>query len=203
LEETQVQAEQMRAQEEEMRQNMEELSATQEEMHRAQRRGEDALREMKEREENVTKEKKNLEVHGKVFALTTLVSETNALGNIQFVNDKFCEVSGFTREELMSKPHNMVRHEEMPKELFKRCWQALRRGETFNCILKNSAKNGMPYWIDMTIQPCSNEQGDIVKYVAASYLLTDADAGLMLYNRQAERLKLPVLSTEVSEEVAG
>src|SRR5690606_38092275 len=142
LEETQVQAEQMRAQEEEMRQNMEELSATQEEMHRAQRRSEEALEEMKAKEAQALIVKANLEIREQLFGLTTILSESDTYGNITYVNDKLCHVSKYNREELIGKPHNIFRHEDMPAELFKKFWETIKKGEVFRGIIKNKAKDG-------------------------------------------------------------
>jgi PAS domain S-box-containing protein len=201
LEETQVQAEQMRAQEEEMRQNMEELSATQEEMHRAQRRGEDALREMKEREENVSREKKELELQNRAVSMTMMISETNALGDVLYVNNKFCEVSGFAKEDIIGKPHSIIRHEDMPEDLFKKCWQTIRKGESFRCILKNASRTGVAYWTDLSILPVRDENGEVIKYVGTSYILADTDFALAMYNRQADKLKLSYLSEQVTSTV--
>jgi PAS domain S-box-containing protein len=198
LEETQVQAEQMRAQEEEMRQNMEELSATQEEMHRAQRRSEEALKEMKAKEENLSGIKNDLEIREKIFAMTTLLSEADVFGNITYVNDKLCEISKLTREELLGKPHSVFRHEDMPKELFKKLWQTIKNGDVFKTVLKNKAKDGSHYWVDTTIMPVENERGEIVKYIGSAYFIEDTDLAIMLYNRQSERMKLPLLEELVS-----
>ncbi len=197
LEETQVQAEQMRAQEEEMRQNMEELSATQEEMHRAQRRSEEALEEMKGKEEHVNKMKHELEIREQVFTLTTILSEADMAGNITYVNDKLCEISKYTSQELIGKPHNIFRSEDMPKELFKKFWQTIKRGDVFRGIIKNRAKDGSHYWVDATIMPVKNESGEIIKFIGARYHIEDSELAIMLYNRQAEKMKLPLLEEEL------
>ena len=198
LEETQVQAEQMRAQEEEMRQNMEELSATQEEMHRAQRRSEEALQEMKGREENLQTIKQDLEVREKIVALTTLLSEIDTLGNITYVNDKFCQVSGYTREELLGKSHGIFRHDDMSEELFKKFWNTIKKGDVFRVVLKNKTRDGNYYWVDTTIMPVKNERGAILKYIEAAYLMEDTDLAILRYNRQSEKMKLPLLEEPVS-----
>lgn len=200
LEETQVQAEQMRAQEEEMRQNMEELSATQEEMHRAQRRSEEALQEMKDKEKNLYAMKEEFESRERIVALTTLLSETDLHGNITYVNDKVCEITKFNREELIGEPHNILRHKDMPAELFKRCWLAIKKGNVFNAVFKNRTKAGDYYWVDITISPVKNEDGEVIKYVSASYTIDDADLAIIRYNRQAERMKLPQLQETLLTE---
>lgn len=199
LEETQVQAEQMRAQEEEMRQNMEELSATQEEMHRAQRRSEEALEEMKAKEAQAMSIKADLEVREQIFGLTTILSEADTYGNITYANNKLCEISKYKREELLGKPHNIFRSDDMPAELFKKFWQTIKKGEVFRGIIKNTAKDGSAYWVDATIMPVKNERGEIVKYIGARYHIEDEALAVALYNRQAEQMKLPVLECELAE----
>lgn len=191
LEETQVQAEQMRAQEEEMRQNMEELSATQEEMHRAQRRSEEALEEMKAKEAQAFIVKANLEIREQLFGLTTILSESDTYGNITYVNDKLCHVSKYNREELIGKPHNIFRHEDMPAELFKKFWETIKKGEVFRGIIKNKAKDGSIYWVDASIMPVKNDRGEVIKYIGARYHIEDESLAIALYNRQAEKMKLP------------
>jgi PAS domain S-box-containing protein len=200
LEETQVQAEQMRAQEEEMRQNMEELSATQEEMHRAQRRSEEALQEMKDRETNLYAMKDAFEAREKFMGLTMLISETDLHGNITYINDKVCDISKYSREELVGEPHNILRHKDMPSEIFKRCWVTLKKGNVFTAIIKNSTKTGDHFWIDATIAPVRNAKGEVSKYISSSYVLEDKDLAILKYNRQAEKLKLPKVQEMLATE---
>ena len=145
LDETQHQTEQLRLQEEEIRQNLEEMQATQEQLTRQL----DESRTLKER----------VERRERVMALTTILSETDLHGTITFANDKFCEVSKYSKEELVGKSQNIVRHPDMPKELFKLFWQTIQRGEVFKGIVKNKAKDGSPYWVDATIVPILTAEG--------------------------------------------
>ncbi len=200
LEETQVQAEQMRAQEEEMRQNMEELSATQEEMHRAQKRGEEALQEMKEKEKNLHAMKADFEARERVIGICTLISETDLHGNISYVNDKLCSVSGYSREELIGEPHNILRHKDMPAALFKQMWQTIKKGSPFNAVIQNSAKNGDHYWLDITVSPIANERGEVVKYASIGHLIDDEDLAIVRCNRQAKKLNLSELRPVTVQE---
>lgn len=195
LEETQMQAEQMRAQEEEMRQNMEELSATQEEMHRAQRRSEEALQEMKAKERDLYAMKSEFEAREAAVALTTLVTETDLHGNILYANDRFCEVSQFSRQEIVGRAHSVVRHPDMPSQLFEHCWTAIRKGNPFRAVFKNRKKSGEGFWVDCTIAAIKNENGDIVKYISTGHLIEDENIGLLLYNRRAESLEISQFET--------
>ncbi|MCD6172530.1 MAG: PAS domain-containing protein [Sulfurimonas sp.] len=76
-----------------------------------------------------------------------IVSETDEKGKITFANDYFMEVSGYTQEELIGKPHNIVRHPDMPKVVFKLLWETISKGKNINAVVKNLAKDGRYYWI--------------------------------------------------------
>ncbi len=76
-----------------------------------------------------------------------LVSETNAKGVITYCNDYFTEISGYSREELMGKQHNIIRHPDMPKVIFKLLWERIQSGKNINAVVKNLAKDGRYYWI--------------------------------------------------------
>jgi PAS domain S-box-containing protein len=180
LEKSQQQTEELRAQEEEVRQNMEELSATQEHMSRQ-------MEEIKIMAET-------LQVREDVFALTTILSEADIFGTITLANNKLVEVSKYTREELIGKPHNIFRHPDMPSELFKLFWDTIRQGKVFKGIIKNRAKDGTHYWVDATIVPVKDASGKIIKYIGARYHITDDSFAEHFYNLQAARLNLPPLT---------
>ena len=167
--------EQQRAQEEEMRQNVEELQAIQEQMSR-------------QRDENLLV-KKELEAREKVLGYTTILSEADLHGTITFVNSKFCVVSQYTREELIGKGHNVLRHPDMPKAIFKHMWTTIKAGRVFRGIIKNRAKDGRCYWVDATIVPIV-ENGKIVKYIGARYHIQDAVLAQKLFDEQNERMEL-------------
>jgi len=74
-------------------------------------------------------------------------SETDTQGVITDVNDYFCEISGYSRDELIGKPHNIVRHPDMPKIAFKLVWDRIKAGKNINAAIKNLAKDGRYYWV--------------------------------------------------------
>lgn len=141
--------------------------------------------------------KRDLEIRESVFSLTTILSEADVHGTILAVNSKLCEVSGYTEEELIGKPHSIFRHPDMPKELFRLFWETIKKGEVFKGIIKNRAKDGSYYWVDATIVPVKDDAGKIVKYIGARYHIEDSEMALLLYNRQAKRLNLPQLKNGV------
>jgi aerotaxis receptor len=82
-----------------------------------------------------------------------IVSRTDAKGVITFVNDDFVMSSGFSREELLGQPHNIVRHPDMPAEAFHDLWETLKAGRTWSSVVKNRRKDGDHYWVKATATP--------------------------------------------------
>ncbi len=82
---------------------------------------------------------------------TIIVSETDANGRIVYVNDDFCKVSKFSKSELIGKPHNIVRHFDMPKTAFKELWAVIKEGKVWKGVVKNKTRDGNFYWVHATI----------------------------------------------------
>lgn len=89
-----------------------------------------------------------------------LVSETDSKGLITFANDDFCKIAAFTQEELVGQPHNIVRHNDMPKVAFQGLWDTIKNGEVWQGFVKNKAKNGNFYWVFATVYPYKNEKNE-------------------------------------------
>jgi len=97
-----------------------------------------------------------------------IVSETDEKGRITFANDYFMEVSGYSQEELIGKPHNIVRHPDMPKIVFKLLWQTISSGKNINAVVKNLAKDGRYYWIFTEFEIRKDtDTGEIIGYHAS------------------------------------
>ena len=94
-----------------------------------------------------------------------LVSRTDAGGRITFANHVFVEVSGFTPEELLGAPHNIVRHPHMPKEAFANLWAAIQAGRPWDGLVKNRAKSGDFYWVRANVTPVI-ENDKVVGYIS-------------------------------------
>ncbi len=75
-------------------------------------------------------------------ASVTIISHTDASGRITFVNEDFIDASGFSHDELIGQPHNMVRHPDMPAEAFRDLWDTLKHGRPWSGLVKNRCKNG-------------------------------------------------------------
>jgi PAS domain S-box-containing protein len=95
----------------------------------------------------------------------TIVSRTDNGGRITFVNRTFCDVSGFSEEELIGKPHNIVRHPHMPKEGFANLWATIKSGQPWDGLVKNRTKSGDFYWVRSNVTPVV-EDGTIVGYIS-------------------------------------
>ncbi len=76
-----------------------------------------------------------------------IMSRTDTRGVIEFGNDYFIEISGYTAEELIGKPHNIIRHPDMPGVIFKLMWDRLKQGKNIYAVVKNLAKDGRYYWV--------------------------------------------------------
>lgn len=88
-----------------------------------------------------------------------LVSETDEKGMIVFANDDFCRIAEYGVDELIGKPHNLVRHKDMPKVAFKDLWETVKKGETWTGYVKNRTKSGNYYWVFATVFPTITSEG--------------------------------------------
>lgn len=91
-----------------------------------------------------------------------LVSQTDAKGKILFANEDFCSIAGYTLGELIGKPHNIVRHPDMPKAAFQDLWDTVKSGKVWKGYVKNKTKSGGFYWVFATVYPniaCGDGEG--------------------------------------------
>jgi len=116
-----------------------------------------------------------LKVRTDIMNVTSIVSESDKKGDILSINDKFMEVSKYSQGELVGHPHSTTRHPDMPKETFKQLWATIGRGEMFRGIIKNRAKDGVPYYVDAVIAPIMGDNGKPMKYLGVRYDITVAE----------------------------
>lgn len=100
-----------------------------------------------------------------------IVSATDKTGRITYVNDIFCRIAGFTREELIGQEHNIIRHPDVPPEAFRDLWRTIGRGKPWTGIVKNRCKNGDHYWVVAHAAPIT-EHGKIVGYLSVRTMPT-------------------------------
>jgi len=94
-----------------------------------------------------------------------ILSETDLQGIITYANRRFCQISGYERKELIGSNHNIVRHPDMPKEVFRQMWQTLQAGDGWEGLIKNLRKDGRYYWVHTYIEPRWNTEA-ICGYIA-------------------------------------
>ncbi|CAG9295491.1 methyl-accepting chemotaxis protein [Celerinatantimonas diazotrophica] len=92
-----------------------------------------------------------------------LLSTTDLNGVITYASPHFCKVAGFSRDELIGQPHNIVRHPDMPEAAFANLWQQVKQGKSWHGLVKNRCKNGDYYWVDAFVSPII-ENGKIIEY---------------------------------------
>jgi PAS domain S-box-containing protein len=95
-----------------------------------------------------------------------IMSKTDYKGIIQYANDYFVEVCGYKAYELMGKPHNIIRHPDMPKVIFKFMWEQLHKGENIYAAVKNLAKDGSYYWVMTYFETKYDSNGNILAHYA-------------------------------------
>jgi PAS domain S-box-containing protein len=116
---------------------------------------------------------------------SNIVSRTDIHGIITFVNDEFCRISGYSREELLGRDHNIVRHPDVPTETFQRLWDAILDKQTYSSTVKNLAKDGSTFYVNTTITPILNADGEIDEFIAIRYDVTkEVELQMQLQEKQ-------------------
>ena len=143
-----------------------------------------------------------------------IVSETDEKGIITYCNDYFVEISGYSREELIGKPHSIVRHPDMPKVIFKMLWETIQAGNNLNAVIKNLAKDGRYYWVFTEFEIRKDtDSGKIIGYHASRKavskhiveIISDIYAKLLkmekLYGVDASQRQLKVLLQDKGDDM--
>ena len=108
-----------------------------------------------------------LEEYKEATNQSAILSKTDLKGNITYVNDGFCKISGFLREDLIGKSHNIVRHPDNDSSVFEEIWDTIKnKKQSWKGIVRNRSKNGKSYYVDSLIMPILNRNGEILEYIS-------------------------------------
>jgi PAS domain S-box-containing protein len=130
----------------------------------------------KRKEDEITSSSKILEEYKDTVDESSIVSKADIKGIITFVNQKFCEISGYTEEELLGKPHSILRHPDMPKEAFADLWHTIKElKQTWRGKVKNKKKDGGYYWVEATIKPILDIDGNIAEFIGLRNDITELE----------------------------
>jgi PAS domain S-box-containing protein len=106
---------------------------------------------------------------------SSIVSKTDLKGIITYANKMFCDVSGYTQEELIGSSHNIVRHPDVPKSAFENLWKTIKAKKIWKGVVKNRKKDGSYYIVNATIIPILDNRGEIREYVAVRHDITELE----------------------------
>jgi|GEM_PF-595365 len=125
-----------------------------------------------EKTKDINKQKKELEQLVDSFDRNVIFSRTDTKGIITHVSKAFCTISGYTKSELLGKPHNLVRHPDMPKEAFAEMWSTIQNEACWVGEVKNRKKDGSAYWVFSKVEPDYDYDGDLIGYSAVRQEIT-------------------------------
>ena len=104
-----------------------------------------------------------------------IISKTDLKGVITYVNTPFCKLAGYSKEELKGKPHNIIRHPDMPKSVFKQLWDTIEKNQKWRGFVKNLRKDGKYYWVEAFIEPIFDENGNKIGYISVRKPVSEED----------------------------
>jgi PAS domain S-box-containing protein len=119
--------------------------------------------------------------------ISNIVSKTDKKGIITYINDNFCNISGYLKEELIGKPHNIIRHPDMDSKIFDELWDTIQnKKKPWKGNIKNKKKNGDYYWVHTIINPILSEDGEILEYIGIRNDITEEMAMRDYFQDQLE-----------------
>lgn len=142
---------------------------------------------------------KLLSEYKKAVDASAIVSKSNKAGIITYANDRFVQISGYAKDELIGKPHNLIRHPDMSSDVFKNLWETITAKQIWHGQVKNKKRNGEEYYVNATIVPILDQNNDVIEYLAVRYDITDTIKSLQKA-KEAEAVKSSFLAN-MSHEI--
>ncbi len=145
-----------------------------------------------------------LEEYKKALDCAAIFTVTDTNGIIKYVNNEFVRTTGYTKAEAIGRSHSIIRHPETPKSVFKALWETIKNKKIWKSVLENKTKNGESFFVDNTIVPILDKDGNIIEYVGISYDITgirelnernlqsifDADESLIIVTDEKFKIKV-------------
>ncbi len=131
-----------------------------------------------------------------------IASKTDLKGIITEVTDAFCDIAGYSREELLGKPHNIVRHPDMSGEVFHEMWSMIKKGVIWSGEIKNRRKDGSYYWVHAVVSPLIDINGKLIGYISTRQDITRIKHQQQEINEKQELLDQETASRLEAEELS-
>ena len=117
---------------------------------------------------------------------STVLSKADPKGNITYANEEFCRLSKYSLEELVGKQHNIVRHPDTPKEIFKEMWKTIQSKKQWRGTVKNKAKDGTEYIVNALIIPILDTNNDVIEYIGIRHDITEIESYKELLKKELD-----------------